>query len=135
MRGKRPDRIKGDLRIGRISTMSVTLVLLLSGLPVKSEAQESNMTIDKLQRLCAGYFKFPNDPDAGAPCMFYIEGITDGFLHAGYIGRSICPPRNIRLPSLIHSIFDDFNADHPPKDGQAPTFVFRALMRTYPCAR
>jgi hypothetical protein len=98
-------------------------------------AQESTFTVDKLQRLCEGYFLFPKDVNASFPCMTYVEGVTDGFLHAGYFGCSICPPKSIRLPTMISTIFDDQRNDPMPKDTQAPTLVFRALMRAYPCKR
>jgi hypothetical protein len=109
------------------------LIAITFGCP--GDAQESTFTVGKLQRLCDGYFKFPRDPDAAGPCGYYVLGITDGFLHAGYMGRSICPPSSARLPTLINTIFDDFHTDPPPQDGQAPTFVYRALMRAYPCKR
>ena len=89
----------------------------------------------KFQHLCEGYFLFPTDVNSSLPCLTYVEGITDGFYHAGYFGRSISPPANIRLPAIINTIFDDQRSDPLPKDMQASTLVFRELMRVYPCKR
>jgi hypothetical protein len=66
------------------------LVVILFCLPI--EAEESNLTVEKLRRLCEGYFKFANDSDAADPRSYYVLGITDGFLQAGDLGRSIHTP-------------------------------------------